>query len=70
VQSWSPFAEPFAGLTHYEGCFDEVFWKSLWNTVVFMSSSRSPSSGPRLALLVDARIRGRGVYRAIFISYR
>src|SRR4029077_7205419 len=74
VQSWSPFKPShFAGLIHYEELLfhDDVFWKSLWNTVVFMSSSPiAIALALGLALLVDTRIRGRGIYRAIiFISY-
>ena len=74
VQSWSPFKPShFAGLIHYEELLfqDEVFWKSLWNTVVFMSSSPiAIALALGLALLVDTRIRGRGIYRAIiFVSY-
>jgi len=74
VQTWSPFRpSAFAGLVHYEELLfhDEVFWKSLWNTVVFMSSSPiAIALALGLALLVDTRIRGRGVYRAIiFLSY-
>jgi len=74
MQTWSPFRpSAFAGLIHYEELLfhDEVFWKSLWNTVVFMSSSPiAIALALGLALLVDTRIRGRGVYRAIiFLSY-
>ena len=74
VQTWSPFRpSAFAGLIHYDELLfhDEVFWKSLWNTVIFMSSSPiAIALALGLALLVDTRIRGRGVYRAIiFLSY-
>ncbi len=74
VQTWSPFRPgAFAGLIHYEELLlhDEVFYKSLWNTVVFMSSAPvAIALALGLALLVDTRIRGRGVYRAIiFLSY-
>jgi ABC-type sugar transport system permease subunit len=74
VLTWSPFrSSAFAGLIHYEELLfhDEVFWTSLWNTVVFMSSSPiAIALALGLALLVDTRIRGRGVYRAIiFLSY-
>jgi multiple sugar transport system permease protein len=74
VQTWSPFRPArFAGLIHYEELFfhDEIFWKSLWNTVVFMSSSPiAIALALGLALLVDTKIRGRSVYRAIiFLSY-
>lgn len=50
---------------------DDVFWKSLGNTVVFMSGSPvAIALALGLALLVNTRIRGRGVYRAIiFLSY-
>jgi multiple sugar transport system permease protein len=74
LHTWSPFrARAFAGLVHYEEMlfYDEIFWKSLWNTVVFMSSAPiAIALALGLALLVDTRIRGRGVYRAIiFLSY-
>src|SRR6266542_3134360 len=72
--TWSPFRPSrFEGLGHYEEMLfhDDVFWKSLWNTVVFMSSSPiAIALALGLALLVNARIRGRGIYRAIiFLSY-
>lgn len=74
LHTWSPFRpRAFAGLVHYEEMlfYDEIFWKSLWNTVVFMSSAPiAIALALGLALLVDTRIRGRGVYRAIiFLSY-
>ena len=74
VQTWSPFRPAtFAGLTHYDELLfhDEIFWTSLWNTVVFMASSPiAIALALGLALLVDTRIRGRGIYRAIiFLSY-
>jgi multiple sugar transport system permease protein len=74
VHTWSPFRpRAFAGLVHYEEMlfYDEIFWKSLWNTAVFMSSAPiAIAVALGLALLVDTRIRGRGIYRAIiFLSY-
>jgi len=50
---------------------DDVFWKSLWNTLFFMSSSPiAIALALGLALLVNLPIRGRAVYRAlIFLSY-
>lgn len=74
LHTWSPFRpRAFAGLVHYEEMlfYDEIFWKSLWNTAVFMSSAPiAIALALGLALLVDTRIRGRGVYRAIiFLSY-
>jgi multiple sugar transport system permease protein len=74
LHTWSPFRpRAFAGLVHYEEMlfYDEIFWKSLWNTAVFMSSAPiAIALALGLALLVDTRIRGRGIYRAIiFLSY-
>ena len=73
-QRWSPFRAPrWAGLTHYEEMlfYDDVFWQSLWNTIVFMSSSPiAIALALGIALLVDAPIRGRALYRAaVFLSY-
>lgn len=73
-QEWSPMRPAeFAGLYHYEEMFlyDDVFWQALWNTLIFIAS------GPigivlalGIALLVNAEIRGREVYRTIvFLSY-
>jgi multiple sugar transport system permease protein len=74
VQHWSPFkAATWAGLAHYEEMllYDDVFWRSLWNTVVFMSSAPiAIGLALGIALLVDTPIRGRAVYRAaVFLSY-
>ena len=74
LHTWSPFRpRAFAGLVHYEEMlfYDEIFWQSLWNTAVFMSSAPiAIALALGLALLVDTRIRGRGIYRAIiFLSY-
>lgn len=73
-QQWSPMRPAeFAGLYHYEEMFfyDDVFWTALWNTLIFIAS------GPvgivlalGIALLVNAEIRGRDIYRTIvFLSY-
>ncbi len=73
-QRWSPMRPAeFAGLYHYEEMFfyDDVFWQALWNTLIFIAS------GPvgivlalGIALLVNAEIRGREIYRTIvFLSY-
>ena len=74
LHTWSPFRpRAYAGLVHYEEMlfYDEIFWKSLWNTAVFMSSAPiAIALALGFALLVDTRIRGRGIYRAIiFLSY-
>ncbi len=73
-QEWSPMRPAeFAGLYHYEEMlfYDDVFWTALWNTLIFIAS------GPvgivlalGIALLVNAEIRGREIYRTIvFLSY-
>ena len=74
VQKWSPLRPAeFAGLYHYEEMLfhDDVFWTSLANTLVYMASAPAGIAlALALALLVNAGIRGRTVYRAIiFVSY-
>ncbi len=71
---WSPYKPAeFAGLYHYEEMlfFDDVFWQSFWNTVVFMASAPiGILFALVIALLVDTPIRGRNIYRTIvFMSY-
>ena len=72
-QYWSPLKPAeFAGLDHYEDLLDdEVFWQALWNTViVIVSAPIGIVLALVLALLVNADIRGRDVYRTIiFLSY-
>ncbi|MDQ4059719.1 MAG: sugar ABC transporter permease, partial [Pseudomonadota bacterium] len=73
-QEWSPMRPAeWAGLYHYEEMFlyDEVFWQALWNTLIFIASAPvGIAMALGLALLVNAEIRGRDVYRTIiFISY-
>jgi ABC-type sugar transport system permease subunit len=73
-QFWSPTKPAeFAGLYHYEEMFiyDDVFWTSLWNTFKYMITAPiAIVIALFLALMVNARIRGRTVYRAIiFASY-
>jgi len=73
-QFWSPMkAAEWAGLFHYEEMFvyDDVFWTSLQNTFVYMLTAPiAIVIALGLALLVDSKIRGRGVYRTIiFMSY-
>jgi ABC-type sugar transport system permease subunit len=72
-QYWSPLraAEP-AGFEHYEDLlYDEVFWQALWNTLIVIASAPiGIALALGLALLVNADIRGRDVYRTIiFLSY-
>jgi len=73
-QDWSPMRPAgWAGLDHYEEMFfhDEVFWTAFWNTLIYMASAPlAIAMALGLALLVNADIRGRDVYRTIiFISY-
>jgi multiple sugar transport system permease protein len=73
-QEWSPMRPArWVGLDNYEEMFlyDEVFWTSLWNTLIFIGSAPiGIALALGLALLVNANIRGRDVYRTIiFISY-
>lgn len=51
--------------------YDDVFRKSLWNTLVFMSSSPiAIALALGIALLVNSPIRARAFYRAaVFVSY-
>jgi multiple sugar transport system permease protein len=72
-QYWSPLgaAEP-AGLDHYEDLLqDDVFWQALWNTLIVIASGPiGIAVALMLALLVNADIRGRDIYRTIiFLSY-
>jgi ABC-type sugar transport system permease subunit len=74
VQFWSPTKPAeFAGLYHYEEMFvyDDVFWEALVNTFKYMLTAPiAIVLALLLALMVDSRIRGRGVYRTIiFLSY-
>jgi len=70
---WSPLrAMRWAGLDQYEDMVhDDVFWQSLWNTLIFIASAPvAIVIALGLALLVSSEIRGRDVYRTIiFISY-
>ena len=73
-QQWSPMRPAtFAGLYHYEEMllWDDVFWTALWNTLIFIASGPLGIALARgIALLVNAEIRGREVYRTIvFLSY-
>jgi ABC-type sugar transport system permease subunit len=74
LQFWSPTKPAeFAGLFHYEEMFvyDDVFWEALYNTFRFMLTAPiAIVIALLLALMVNSRIRGRGIYRTIiFLSY-
>jgi len=72
-QYWSPLRPAtFAGLDHYQDLLeDEVFWQALWNTILVIASAPiGMALALMLALLVNADIRGRDIYRTIiFVSY-
>ncbi len=64
----------FVGLRWYQQLFDfdsliaPRFWNTLWNTVlfVFMSTPIQVGVGLLLASLLNQRLRGRNVFRAIY----
>jgi multiple sugar transport system permease protein len=73
-EDWSPLRPAhWAGLAHYQEMLleDDVFWQALTNTLLFIASAPlAIAIALGLALLVDADIRGRDVYRTIiFLSY-
>jgi multiple sugar transport system permease protein len=73
-QFWSPYRPAeFAGLYHYEEMllYDDAFWQTFWNTLIFMASAPvGIALALAVALLVDTPIRGRNAYRTIvFMSY-
>ena len=51
--------------------YDDAFWQVLWNTIVLMASAPiGIALALFIAILVNARIRGRDIYRTIvFMSY-
>jgi ABC-type sugar transport system permease subunit len=71
---WAPGKSmEFAGLYHYEEMvyFDGGFWAALKNTAVFMLATPiAIGLALALALLVNQKIPGRGIYRIIiFLPY-
>jgi ABC-type sugar transport system permease subunit len=74
LEHWSPFKpSTFAGLYHYQEMlfYDSAFWQVFWNTIIFMASAPvGIALALGVALLVNTRVPGRGVYRTIvFMSY-
>jgi multiple sugar transport system permease protein len=65
---------PFVGLRWYQQLFDfdsliaPRFWNTLWNTILFvlMSTPLQVGVGLLLASLLNQRLRGRNVFRAIY----
>lgn len=71
LTSWDGFnpEKPFVGLSNYiRLAKDNEFWNSLLVTVIyaFGVSVLSVISGLFFALLLDAPLRGRGIYRTIY----
>src|SRR5215471_3175972 len=74
VQYWSPLKPPrWAGLDHYEEMllYDDVFWQSLQNTLIFIGASPfAIALALGIALLVNSDLKSAAVYRSIvFLSY-
>jgi len=72
--TWAPGkALGFAGLAHYQEMFahDDTFWVALRNTALFMLTTPiTIVLALGLALLVDQKVVGRGLYRSIiFLPY-
>jgi multiple sugar transport system permease protein len=67
---------PFVGLDNYRQLFDPSstqfgrFWQTLWNTVIFviLSVPALVVVGLFLAALLNAKFRGRNVFRSIFFA--
>jgi ABC-type sugar transport system permease subunit len=72
-QAWSPLRPAvWIGFDNYDEMLtDDVFWQSLWNTLYIIGSAPiGIAMALGLALLVNADIRGRDIYRTlIFLSY-
>ena len=71
LTSWNGFgtAQKFVGLDNYARMLaDHEFWNSLVVTVIyaFGVSVLSLASGLGIALLLDAPLRGRAIYRGIY----
>ena len=71
---WAPGREmKWAGLYHYEemAVWDDGFWTALVNTGIFLLATPiAIALALSLALLVDQKLRGRNIYRAIiFLPY-
>ena len=74
LQYWSPLKPArWAGLDHYEEMlfYDDVFWQSLQNTLIFIGASPlAIALALGVALLVNSNLKGAAVYRSIvFLSY-
>jgi multiple sugar transport system permease protein len=72
-QEFSLFrATRWIGFAHYRDMWqDDVFWTSLWNTLIYLASAPvGIVLALAVSLMVNSDIRGRNVYRTIvFLSY-
>lgn len=67
---------PFVGLRNFQAVLDPAsihfprFWQTVWNTILFviMSTPLLVGVGLLLALALDQRIRGRNLFRAIYVA--
>ena len=73
VQKFSLFSEnSWIGFEHYRYMFeDDVFWTSLWNTLIYIASAPiGIVLALAVALMVNSEVRGRNIYRTVvFLSY-
>jgi multiple sugar transport system permease protein len=78
LHDWNFFndVQPFVGIENFASILDpddfygELFFKTLWNTVIFVLISTPPLVllALGLATLLNGRYRGRTAFRAIFLS--
>ena len=62
-------AKPFVGLENYIHLFkDEKFFQSLWNTILFTGFGvpLGMASGLLIALLLNTKVRGQGLFRTFY----
>jgi multiple sugar transport system permease protein len=62
--------ENFAAVLNPNDFYGELFYQTLWNTVIFVLISTPPLVllGLGLAVLLNGQFRGRTAFRAIFLS--
>ena len=77
LHNWNPFGEsPYVWLENFTDLFDpagiygETFFKTLWNTVLFviMSTPLLVGAGLLIAVLLNSRLRGSRALRTIFFA--
>jgi multiple sugar transport system permease protein len=78
LHKWEPlsFNKPFIGLTNYQKLFtsgtlqNRYFWNALVNTLqfVFFSVPALVLIGLLLAILVDSKIKYKGLFRSVFYT--